>query len=86
MNQDDTLKYSLLGTPISLLLKGSYCAKFIGDLHEETNNEEGQPQDEEDMDRHNNAVGLDIGASGGDCANGCDDALKDGNLIVLKQP
>ena len=63
---------------------GQKCAKSIGDQHEEAGNRNGQPPDEATMDYWNNDVGRSIGAGGGDCAQGCSDALKDGRLKVIE--
>jgi hypothetical protein len=54
-------------------LVGPRCAEEVGYIHEWAN--PGTVENETLMDLHNNRIGRDIGASGGDCIAGCLSAL-----------
>jgi RHS repeat-associated protein len=63
---------------------GQECAKIIGDIHEDAGDRKGQPKNERDMDEHNNSVGRGLALQSGNCADRCQQALKDGKLKTLK--
>jgi len=63
---------------------GQKCAKIIGDIHEDAGDRKGQPKNEREMDEHNNSVGRGLALQSGNCADLCQQALKDGKLKTLK--
>jgi RHS repeat-associated protein len=63
---------------------GQKCAKIIGDIDEDAGDREGQPKNEREMDEHNNSVGRGFALQSGNCADLCQQALKDGKLKTLK--
>ncbi len=65
-------------------LIGQECAKIIGDIHENAGDRKGQPNNEREMDEHNNSVGRGLASQSGNCADLCQQALNDGKLKTLK--
>ena len=63
---------------------GQKCVKIIGDIHEDAGDRKGQPKNEREMDEHNNSVGRGLASQSGNCADRCQQALKDGKLKTLK--
>jgi hypothetical protein len=61
---------------------GADVAKIIADEHEEQGDREGQPLNEEQMDRSNNRVGRSCAAGdkNKNCWDSCTDAYKQGNV------
>jgi len=64
---------------------GADQAKLVGDTHEDNGNKGGQPQDEEQMDRANNAVGRQCGGENNDltCPDRCKHKYVEGQLFGL---
>ncbi|MBN2257925.1 MAG: hypothetical protein JW704_08885 [Anaerolineaceae bacterium] len=59
---------------------GADDAASVGDVHEACG---GNPQEEIEMDLHNNQAGRELAIGDCDCRAGCLQALEDGQLIVM---
>lgn len=65
---------------------GRLCAIMVGRGHEWQNRGSSQPQEDEEMDSHNNAVGRTLGhCSEKNCADACMEAHREGKLRVLAE-
>jgi RHS repeat-associated protein len=60
---------------------GADCAEKILENHENAGDRAGQKELSGEMDRQNNAVGLNLGEAKGDCGDLCKQALNNGTLV-----